>query len=115
MKTIKALLALMMLLIPVCAAAQEARELTADCVITSGHVRTTSAHDNDYTTAWRSERVRRPYLEFQLPEGETAGWLYVCFADMPQSWAVEEKIDGKWQVVADGSTDYIHALVELNG
>lgn len=34
---------------------------------------------------------------------------------MPQSWAVEEKIDGKWQVVADGSTDYIHALVELNG
>lgn len=115
MKTIKALLALMMLLIPVCAAAQEARELTADCVITSGHVRTTSAHDNDYTTAWRSERVRRPYLEFQLPEGETAGWLYVCFADMPQSWAVEEKIDGKWQVVADGGTDYIHALVELNG
>ena len=115
MKTIKALLALMMLLIPVCAAAQEARELTADCVITSGHVRTTSAHDNDYTTAWRSERVRRPYLEFQLPDGETAGWLYVCFADMPQSWAVEEKIDGKWQVVADGSTDYIHALVELNG
>ena len=115
MKTIKALLALMMLLIPVCAAAQEARELTADCVITSGHVRTTSAHDNDYTTAWRSERVRRPYLEFQLPEDETAGWLYVCFADMPQSWAVEEKIDGKWQVVADGSTDYIHALVELNG
>ena len=115
MKTIKALLALMMLLIPVCAAAQEARELTADCVITSGHVRTTSAHDNDYTTAWRSERVRRPYLEFQLPEGETAGWLYVCFADMPQSWAVEVKIDGKWQVVADGGTDYIHALVELNG
>lgn len=34
---------------------------------------------------------------------------------MPQSWAVEEKIDGKWQVVADGSKDYIHALVELNG
>ncbi|MFQ9447012.1 MAG: hypothetical protein ACLR4A_06360 [Christensenellales bacterium] len=25
------------------------------------------------------------------------------------------KIDGKWQVVADGSKDYIHALVELNG
>ena len=115
MKTIKCLLALLLLLLPVCAAAQEAKEITADCVITSGKVRTTSVHDNDYTTAWRSERVRRPYLEFQLPEGETAGWLYVCFAEMPQSWAVEEKIDGKWQVVADGSTDYIHALVKLNG
>ena len=34
---------------------------------------------------------------------------------MPRSWAVEEKNDGKWQVVADGSADYIHALVELNG
>ena len=115
MKTIKCLLALLLLLLPVCAAAQEAKELTADCVITSGKVRTTSVHDNDYTTAWRSERVRRPYLEFQLPEGETAGWLYVCFAEMPQSWAVEEKVDGKWQVIADGSTDYIHALVKLNG
>ena len=115
MKTIKCLLALLLLLLPVCAAAQEAKEITADCVITSGKVRTTSVHDNDYTTAWRSERVRRPYLEFQLPEGETAGWLYVCFAEMPQSWAVEEKIDGKWQVIADGSTDYIHALVKLNG
>ena len=115
MKTIKCLLALLLLILPVCAAAQEAKEITVNCVITSGKVRTTSVHDNDYTTAWRSERVRRPYLEFQLPEGETAGWLYVCFAEMPQSWAVEEKIDGKWQVVADGSTDYIHALVKLNG
>ena len=115
MTTIKCLLALLLLILPVCAAAQEAKEITVDCVITSGKVRTTSVHDNDYTTAWRSERVRRPYLEFQLPEGETAGWLYVCFAEMPQSWAVEEKIDGKWQVIADGSTDYIHALVKLNG
>ena len=115
MKRIGFLLLALALLLPACASAQEAKELTADCVITSGHVRTTAAHDNDYTTAWRSERVRRPYLEFQLPEGETAGWLYVCFAEMPRSWAVEEKIDGKWQVVADGSTDYIHALVELNG
>ena len=115
MKRIGFLLLALALLLPACASAQEAKELTADCVITSGHVRTTAAHDNDYTTAWRSERVRRPYLEFRLPEGETAGWPYVCFAEMPQSWAVEEKIDGKWQVVADGSADYIHALVELNG
>ena len=115
MKILRALLALALLLTPLRALAQEAKALTADCVITSGKVKTKAAHDGDYTTAWRSERVRRPYLEFQLPEGETAGWLYVCFAEMPQSWAVEEKIDGKWQVIADGSTDYIHALVKLNG
>ena len=97
------------------ALAQEAKALTADCVITSGKVKTAAAHDGDYTTAWRSERVRRPYLEFELPEGETAGYLYVCFTEMPQSWAVEERVDGKWRVVAEGGTDYLHALVELNG
>ena len=97
------------------ALAQEAKALTADCVITSGKVKTVAAHDGDYTTAWRSERVRRPYLEFELPEGETAGYLYVCFTEMPQSWAVEERVDGKWRVVAEGGTDYLHALVELNG
>lgn len=75
MKTIKALLALMMLLIPVCAAAQEARELTADCVITSGHVRTTSAHDNDYTTAWRSERVSGRIWNFNCRRAKRPGWL----------------------------------------
>ena len=115
LKRIECLLLTLALLLPVCALAQEAKELTAECAITSGKVKTASAHDNDYTTAWRSERVRRPYLEFQLPEGETAGWLYVCFAEMPDSWAVEERIDGKWQVVADGSADYIHALVQLSG
>lgn len=115
MKILRALLALALLLTPMRALAQEAKALTADCVITSGKVKTTAAHDGDYTTAWRSERVRRPYLEFELPEGETADYLYVCFTEMPQSWAVEERVDGKWRVVAEGGTDYLHALVELNG
>ena len=115
MKILRALLALALLLTPMRALAQEAKALTADCVITSGKVKTVAAHDGDYTTAWRSERVRRPYLEFELPEGETAGYLYVCFTEMPQSWAVEERVDGKWRVVAEGGTDYLHALVELNG
>ena len=114
MKILRALLALALLLTPMRALAQEAKALTADCVITSGKVKTAAAHDGDYTTAWRSERVRRPYLEFELPEGETAGYLYVCFTEMPQSWAVEERVDGKWRVVAEGGTDYLHALVELN-
>ena len=67
MKILRALLALALLLTPMRALAQEAKALTADCVITSGKVKTTAAHDGDYTTAWRSERVRRTYLEFELP------------------------------------------------
>lgn len=109
-----AALALLMLL-PVCAWAQEAKNLTGECEITSPKQKTTSVHDGDYTTAWRSNRQRKPYLEFTLPEGESAQYVYICFADMPDSWAVEEKVDGKWQTVVKGSRDYDHALVEIGG
>lgn len=110
-----AALLLLLLLLPMSASALEAKELTGECDITSPNQRTASVHDGDYTTAWRSERQRKPYLEFSLPEGKTAQYLYICFADMPDSWAIEEKTDGKWQTVAEGSRDYDHALVELGG
>lgn len=60
-------------------------------------------------------QAEKAYIEFNLPEGKTAQYLYICFADMPDSWAIEEKTDGKWQTVAEGSRDYDHALVELGG
>lgn len=104
---------LLLLLLPMSASAMEAKDLTGECDITSPNQRTASVHDGDYTTAWRSDRQRKPYLEFNLPEGKTAQYLYICFADMPDSWAIEEKTDGKWQTVAGGSRDYDHALVEL--
>lgn len=47
MKILRALLALALLLTPVRALAQEAKALTADCVITSGKVKTAAAHDGD--------------------------------------------------------------------
>lgn len=104
---------LLLLLLPMSASAMEAKDLTGECDITSPNQRTASVHDGDYTTAWRSDRQRKPYLEFNLPEGKNAQYLYICFADMPDSWAIEEKTDGKWQTVAEGSRDYDHALVEL--
>ena len=84
MKILRALLALALLLTPMRALAQEAKALTADCVITSGKVKTAAAHDGDYTTAWRSERVRRPYLEFELPEGKA----------LMQKWGVDARYAG---------------------
>lgn len=110
-----AALLLLLLLLPMSASALEAKELTGECGITSPNQRTVSVHDGDYTTAWRSERQRKPYLEFSLPEGKTAQYLYICFADMPDSWAIEERTDGKWQTVVKGSREYDHALVEIGG
>lgn len=106
---------LLLLLLPMSASAMEAKDLTGECDITSPNRRTASVHDGDYTTAWRSDRQRKPYIEFSLPEGKTAQYLYICFADMPDLWAIEERTDGKWQTVVKGSRDYDHALVELGG
>lgn len=107
-------LALLMFLIP-CCFAQEARELTQECVITSPNKDTASVHDGKYTSFWRSRSGEEPYLEFQTPEGEAAQYLYVCFAEMPESWAVETETDGEWQTFLEGPQDYVHVLLELNG
>ena len=45
--------ALLCQLAPFCMA-QEARELTSSCVITSPNKKTDSVHDGEYTSFWRS-------------------------------------------------------------
>ena len=66
------------------AVAQEARNLTNDCIISSPNKETDSVHDGAYTSFWRSRTSEKPYLEFQTPEGEKAQYLYICFAEMPK-------------------------------
>ena len=85
--------ALLCLLAPFCMA-QEARELTSSCVITSPNKKTDSVHDGEYTSFWRSRTGENPYLEFQTPEGEAAQYLYICFAEMPETWSVETETVG---------------------
>lgn len=106
--------ALLCLLAPFCMA-QEARELTSSCVITSPNKKTDSVHDGEYTSFWRSRTGENPYLEFQTPEGEAAQYLYICFAEMPETWSVETETDGEWRTLLNGSRDYMHVLLELDG
>ena len=106
--------ALLCLLAPFCMA-QEARELTSSCVITSPNKKTDSVHDGKYTSFWRSRTGENPYLEFQTPEGEAAQYLYICFAEMPETWSVETETDGEWRTLLNGSRDYMHVLLELDG
>lgn len=106
--------ALLCLLASFCIA-QEARELTSSCVITSPNKKTDSVHDGEYTSFWRSRTGENPYLEFQTPEGEAAQYLYICFAEMPEMWSVETETDGEWRTLLNGSRDYMHVLLELDG
>ena len=98
-----------------CALAQEAENLTDSCIITSPGKESAAVHDGAYTSFWQSKTGERPYLEFETPEGKSAQYLYICFAEMPTSWAIEEEIDGEWMPFIEGTQDYVHVLLELNG
>ena len=110
------LLLVMLLCASVCCAwAQEAVDITEQCTLYSDGRKTGSLVDKKYTSFWNSSEKRNPSLEFTVPQGVHAEYLYICFGEMPAAWAIEEKVDGKWQTMIEGSPDYLHALVELNG
>ena len=112
---VQAALVLLLVLCFSCAAAQEAKDLTNACIISSPDKTTDKVHDGAYTSFWQSRTSEKPYLEFQTPEGESAQYLYICFAEMPEAWSIEEEINGEWQTSIEGTTDYYHVLVALNG
>ena len=97
------------------ALAQEARDITAACNPTSPGKYTSNLYDGTYTNYWSSREQGNPYVEFTVPEGEKAEYLYICFGDMPRAWAIEEKVDGKWVTLIEGSRAYHHVLLDLGG
>ena len=102
---VQAALVLLLVLCFSCAAAQEAKDLTNACIISSPDKTTDKVHDGAYTSFWQSRTNEKPHLEFQTPEGESAQYLYICFAEMPEAWSIEEEINGEWQTSIEGTTD----------
>ena len=107
------LLLMLSLFLPVCA--QEAQDITKDCTITSPGRKTAKICDGTYTGYFSTNETIGGYVEFTVPDGKAAQYLYVCFGDMPASWAVEENVDGQWQTLLEGKTAYHHVLLELGG
>lgn len=97
------------------AVAQEARDITEACNPTSPGKYTTNLHDGTYTAFWSSKEQRSPYVEFTVPDGETAKYFYICFGDMPKSWAIEAEENGAWNTLIEGDTAYYHVLLDIEG
>lgn len=97
------------------AAAQTARDITEECNPTSPGRYTDNLHDGKYTSYFSSREQRNPFVEFTAPQGEKAEYLYICFGDMPKSWAIEEEVGGEWKTLIEGRYDYHHVLLELGG
>lgn len=109
------LLALALCAFALSAGAQEAADITSECVFISPDRQTQSVHDASYISPWTAATRVNPYLEIITPQGVRAQYLYICFADMPEAWAVEREASGKWETFYTGTTDFHHVLVKLDG
>ena len=118
MKRIVTGLILGLMLLFSCAMAEPAENLTDLCQITSVNAwkNTGNVHDGQYTSFWpgkSSSEVRDGYLEFQVPAGKTARWLYICFGEEPQNWEIQTEQGGSWETRIVGEMRYAHTLLDL--
>lgn len=72
--------ALLCLLAPFCMA-QEARELTSSCVITSPNKKTDSVHDGEYTSFWRSRTGKTLIWNFKRRRAKQRS---ICTSVLPR-------------------------------
>ena len=98
-----------------CAQAQEARDITEACRPTSHGRVMNKLHDGTYTGYWSSDERRNPSVEFTVPDGENAAYMYICFGDMPSAWAIEHENGGQWTTLVEGQYDYHHVLLDIRG
>ena len=109
-------LSLLTLLISIAANAfaLEAMDITEACNPQSLGRKMGSLYDRKYTSFWTSREQRNPFIEFTAPEDTPAEYLYVCFGDMPRSWAIEEEVNGEWKKVTRRpiSTDELIPVLE---
>lgn len=99
------------------AAEAPAEDITDQCAFLGNSKNSAGRlYDRDYTTFWRSDEERGASLDITLPEGREAAYLYICFADLPRSWAVEACTEGEtWRTLYEGGQAYHHVVVELGG
>ena len=117
MKKAAALLTLLLALLALLTApalAQEAGDLTAACEITVGSRAFTMERlrDRDYTTAWLGEGSAKT---IRITSDEPIHGLYLCFAQEPRSFAVEQRAGGAWQAVPFTPSRYQHQYIEVPG
>ncbi len=110
------LLFFLLLLIPLLAFAEEARDIVSSCSFSSsgGRYSIERIADGDYGTEYFCAKRRHPYIEVTAPEGEKICGVYLCFGDLSiRPWEIQVLKDGAWSAVASGDGSYAHEYVPL--
>ena len=104
--TITLLLALLLLL-PLCAQAEPARDITDQCKVRVSNYRGSlrELNDRNELTAVSAEPLRNPFITI-TPDGEAATAVYIEFGRAPMPFQVQVQREGKWQTVAQSNAGY---------
>ena len=100
-------------------AAEEARDITAECRfrLCATDRKETSMTDGKYTTYWESRKIKNPYVT--ITSDTPMYGLYLCFRQMPSSFEIQIQKgsgdDAKWVALTEGDTRFQHTFYELNG
>lgn len=101
-KVIPLFLLISVLLLSAFAAAETARDLTAECSFSASKgsgKKYTALYDHVYEGYWKSNKANNNYLEVHLPEGETCSGVQIKWAAINRKWCVEVEKDGEWTAV----------------
>ena len=95
---------------------REAKDLTNACIISSPDKTIDKVHDGAYIpVSGKAVQAKSPIWSSKRLKERARSIFYICFAEMPEAWSIEEEINGEWQTSIEGTTDYYHVLVALNG
>ena len=97
------------------AAAEEARNIAAECTyrcIQDSGRNTGDLYDGSYSRSWQSAKAADPWLEVTLPEGETCSGVQIRWQALNAGWYIEAEENGEW-VRAGEASGYLHSWTPL--
>lgn len=118
MKKLLMLLAVMLPLVFCCGMAQaaDAADITESCQFkaSNSYYKYTMMYDRKYTSHWRVQKAQKhPWISIDAPDATPIHGLYICFAQMPESYELQVRRGGDWVTYCEGPTDYYHAYIAI--
>ena len=106
---------LSLLLIALPAWAQEARDITKQCIITTkvGKATLKNALDGSYKTWFSSGTTLNSSVNVVLPAGEEADGLYIKWVDYSVAIRIQVETNGKYETIAVCDTPYLSSYIPL--
>ncbi len=113
-----ALLLLCIVLFCGLALADQAQDITKQCIFTNSESKYNIryAMDRNFGTSWISRSEAEPWILVTAPEGILCYGVYVSFSTKtPQPWKVQLPDGDGWTTAAKGAGQYLHEYLPLPG